>query len=112
MSIQLPKNNNNSRQGFTLIELLVVISIIAVLAVIAAAIYSGVQTRARDARSQADIGAIAGALEANKTANSNTYNVLAGTQFSGGTIPADTTTAKYCAATSTTSTVPAEPTTR
>lgn len=105
----LPQTKTNP-SGFTLIELLVVIAIIAILSVIGLAVFSGVQKNARDARRREDILAIAQALEANKTMNSATYNVLAGTQFQSGSIPADTTTAKYCAAVSTTTTAPGIPT--
>ena len=105
----LPKSVNNP-SGFTLIELLVVIGIIAILSVVGLAVFSGVQSRARDTRRTQDITAIAQALEANKTQNSATYNVLAGTQFQAGVIPADTTTADYCAASATTTTVPGVPT--
>lgn len=38
----------DTKSGFTLIELLIVISIITILAVVGAVIFSGVQTRARD----------------------------------------------------------------
>lgn len=101
----LPQTKSNL-SGFTLIELLVVISIIAILSVIGLAVFSGVQKNARDARRREDITAIAQALEANKTMNSPTYNVLANSQFQSGSIPQDTTTAKYCAAFATTTTAP------
>lgn len=84
------------RSGFTLIELLVVISIIAVLAVIGAAIFSGVQSRARDSRRQADTVAIGKALEANKTVGSSgyvgtglTFTTIQASWFAGGAVPAE-----------------------
>lgn len=101
----LPQTKSN-RSGFTLIELLVVISIIVILSVIGLAVFSGVQKNARDARRREDIAAIAQALEANKAVNSPTYSVLANSQFQSGSIPQDTTTAKYCAAFSTSTTAP------
>ena len=85
-------------KGFTLIELLVVIAIIAILAVVGITVFSGQQQTARDARRKSDIQAIAQALEANKTSNSAVYNVLAASNFAAGSIPTDTTTAKYCIA--------------
>ena len=84
----LPKTSKNPK-GFTLIELLVVISIIAVLALIGATIYSGVQSRARDARRQADAIAIAKAYEAQKVPGSTSYPVILTTWFAGGAIPTE-----------------------
>jgi prepilin-type N-terminal cleavage/methylation domain-containing protein len=76
-------------QGFTLVELLVVVSIIAILAVVGMTILTGVQARARDARRQSDIQAIAKALEANRPAGANFYPVIAATWFGGGTPPTE-----------------------
>ena len=81
----LPKTSGNPK-GFTLIELLVVISILAILATIAATIFSGVQSRARNGRRQADILALAKSLEAFKPATGN-YQPMATTNFAGGVIP-------------------------
>lgn len=50
--------------GFTLIELLVVVTVIAILAGITLAAMGGVQQRAARNRTQAEISAIANALEA------------------------------------------------
>ena len=58
-------------QGFTIVELLVVVAIIAVLSVIGITIFTGVQKGARDSTRRADVNAIAKAMEANKTSNSN-----------------------------------------
>ena len=88
MKKQLP-NISNNKKGFTLIELLVVIAIIAILATIGAAIFSGVQSRARDGRRQADISAIAKALEANKVSGSVSYPVIAAAWFAGSVIPTE-----------------------
>lgn len=87
----LPKTLKNPR-GFTLIELLVVIAIIAILAIIGMTIYTGVQTKARDARRQADVLAITKAFEVNKVQGSTSYTLIQGTWFAGGNIPADTYT--------------------
>lgn len=89
--------NNKLRSGFTLIELLVVIAIIAILATIGAVIFSGVQGRARDGRRQADVQAIAKALEANKVATTTVYPSLNSAWFAGGAIPVDpSATGSFC----------------
>lgn len=110
----LPKTSINP-SGFTLIELLIVITIIAVLATIGFAVYSGLGTAAksRNAARRADLDAISKALEVNfgKTTTGN-YDALANSQFSNGKIPA-TGPGKdevYCA-NDTASTQPADPTT-
>ena len=51
------------RRGFTLIEVLITVSIIAVLAAIGLATYTGAQKRSRDARRMADLEAVRSALE-------------------------------------------------
>lgn len=99
-------------KGFTLVELLVVVSIIAILAVIGMAIFSGVQKNARDARRKGDIDAIAKAMEVNygkftagqyaglcQTAATPTYNCSSSAWFTGGGLPADpqaATAIRYC----------------
>lgn len=75
------------RKGFTLIELLVVVTIIAILSVIAIAIFGGVTTRARDQRVKADIDAIAKAFEANYISESGEYIPLKDADFTSGAIP-------------------------
>jgi prepilin-type N-terminal cleavage/methylation domain-containing protein len=49
--------------GFTLIELLVVVTIISILTLIGFAVYSGIQSKARDGLRKADLGSIRHALE-------------------------------------------------
>lgn len=51
------------RRGFTLVELLVAISIIAILSTIGLAIFSGIQSKARDSIRKNDLRALATALE-------------------------------------------------
>ena len=51
------------QKGFTLVELLVAISIVAVLAIVGLAVYSGLQKGARDSVRKAEIRSIAQALE-------------------------------------------------
>ncbi|MBI2314655.1 type II secretion system protein [Candidatus Daviesbacteria bacterium] len=86
----------SNNKGFTLVELLVVIAIIAILSVIGLALFTGAQQSARDARRKNDIDAIAVALETKKQAGTINYSPLVNTSFSSGSIPADTTDAKYC----------------
>ena len=75
----------NSKSGFTLIELLVVISIIAILAVIGAASFAGVQARARDARRRVELEAIASVLEIHRTTAG--YQPITTDQFAGAVFP-------------------------
>ncbi len=76
-------------KGFTLVELMIAISIVAILAAVGFTVYSTTQISARDTKRRQDIDAIAAALESKKTPGSNTYTVLAATDFSGGAVPAD-----------------------
>lgn len=88
-------------RGFTLIELLVVISIIAILATIGIAVFSGAQAQARDARRRADLASIAKAVETGRSLAGDVANVsysytssLAGSDFPKG-FPQDPTRV-YC----------------
>ena len=105
------KNLPQSKKGFTLVELLVVVAIIAILSVIGITVFSGVQKNARDARRRADVDAIATAIEAKKIQPSVVYAPIVPADFASGIIPVDTTTARYCIATSTTTPAPGNPTT-
>ena len=58
--------NRLSRAGFTLIELLIVIAIIAILASLVMAAAHSVQTKGARSRAEAEIAAIAAALESYK----------------------------------------------
>ena len=86
--------NMKRQKGFTLIELLVVISIIGLLAAAGLATYTQSQRRARNAKRQADVNAIADALELAydaTTCSSTQYNYptsLCPAMFAGG-VPAD-----------------------
>lgn len=87
----LPQTSSKPK-GFTLIELLVVVAIIAVLSVMAFAIFSGVQSRARDARRRADVIAITKAYEAQKVAGTTTYPAPLLTWFAGSVVPTEIAT--------------------
>ena len=61
--------NTTRRHGFTLIELLIVITIIAVLASLVLAASSSVQKKGARSRAEAEIAAVAAALESYKADN-------------------------------------------
>ncbi len=85
----LPRSIRNPK-GFTLIELLIVVTIIAVLSVIGAVVYTGIQKNARDASRKAAINSVADAMEASYSkTTAGSYDALALTMFSSSTVPTD-----------------------
>ncbi len=114
-----PFNKNislNQSKGFTLIELLVTIAIIAIISVVAVALFGNVQSTARDAKRKAELESISNALEVNKSATTSFYATPAKTQFGGSIWPGQTATSgteaedpqgyPYCIATATNGTPP------
>ncbi len=75
------------KRGFTLIEVLVVISIVGILAVVTAAIFTGVLPRVRDAKRLADMDAIYKAYEIKKNPLTGVYTKPDGADFADGRIP-------------------------
>lgn len=74
-------------KGFTLIELLVVISIIAIISVVATAIFSGLTKKAEDGRKKADVDTIAKAFEVAYNPASGSYRDVVDSDFAAGVIP-------------------------
>lgn len=94
----LESRKHKKRNGFTLVELMVVILIIAILVSIAYSVYNSAQSKSRETRRAADLGAISSALEGNYDETSTTPYFLVNTIFSAGVIPVDplTTSRSYC----------------
>jgi type II secretion system protein G len=61
-SLRTRRFSLGGERGFTLIELLIVVAIIGILASIAVVMYNDMQRRARIARAQADVRAMASSL--------------------------------------------------
>lgn len=104
-----------SSAGFTLVELLITIAIIAILTTVGAVSYGNVQMNARDSKRQAEIEAIAKALETSKAATSFTYPALLNSSFATGLVPTDpgatgTPARNYCITTTTADVNAANPT--
>lgn len=79
MSLQKYQNINLKKareQGFTIVELLIVIIVIAILAALVISAYSGIQTKAKASKAQANAKSYATALAAAQ-GESSTYPVLA-----------------------------------
>ncbi len=81
----LPKD-----RGFTLIELLVTIAIIAIISVVAVAIFGNVQSNARDAKRRSEVEAMSNALEVNRNQTTGFYVALTKAQMAGGMWPSQT----------------------
>lgn len=60
---------NKRQSGFTIVELLIVIVVIGILAAIVITTYGGIQSKARDAKRQSDMGSLQTQIEAFYTQN-------------------------------------------
>lgn len=78
----LTMHHPSSRSGFTLVELLIVVAIVAMLAAIAVPNFQAAQARAKVARTEADLYAIATGLETYRT-DFNGYPVVGSLAFPG-----------------------------
>lgn len=105
MKKYLPKTTNNP-QGFTLIELLVVIAIIAILAIVGIALFTGAQSKARDAKRVQDIVAMSKAMEVNYVSGTGYTTTVSSAWFSDQVVPTNPSPggAAYTTGTPTTST--------
>lgn len=84
MIILMPMSKKTvGQRGFTIVELLIVIVVIAVLATLPVAAYSGMQQRGRDTQRVSDMKAIVKGLEMYKTLNGS-YPAPNGTNAIGG----------------------------
>jgi prepilin-type N-terminal cleavage/methylation domain-containing protein len=121
MTAQSTQFINNQRflsdkKGFTLIELLVTIAIIAIISVVAVALFGNIQANARDGKRKAELESIANALEVNKDTTTGFYTKPVKGQFGGGVWPGQTATSgtaaldpqqfPYCILTATNGTSP------
>jgi prepilin-type N-terminal cleavage/methylation domain-containing protein len=80
-----------NKKGFTLIELLVTIAIIAIISVVAVALFGNIQANARDGKRKAELEAIANAIEVNKSDTG--YQRVLNTHFGGNKMPGQANTA-------------------
>jgi prepilin-type N-terminal cleavage/methylation domain-containing protein len=102
----------NTTKGFTLIELLVTIAIIAIISVVAVALFGNIQADARDGKRRAELESLANALEVNKSGGGGNYNPILASQMGGGLMPGGGATAldpqnyPYCVAGNATTTPP------
>lgn len=74
-------------RGFTLVELLVVIVILAILGIVGVTIFTGTQSKARDAKRKSDIAAMSKAMEANYTPGTGYPTSVNSTWFADQVVP-------------------------
>lgn len=81
----------NKQTGFTIVELLIVIVVIAILAAITIVGYNGIQTKAQQAKIDADLSTIYKAIMAARSSESKTLGDITGSTASGGSCWGKTT---------------------
>lgn len=74
-------------RGFTLVELLVVIVILAILGIVGITIFTGTQSKARDAKRKSDIAAMSKAMEANYRAGTGYSTSVSTSWFADQIVP-------------------------
>lgn len=80
-----------AQKGFTLIELMVVVAIIGILAAMAMSAYTGATAKARNARLKGNVKAYQAAMEQTYNGTTGVYAGVSATNFSTGSLPAETT---------------------
>lgn len=88
-------NHAKHNQGFTIVELLIVIVVIAILAAITVIAFTGMQTRAEEAKLQADLQGAVKLVQAEKALTGNLPVSLSAVDENKGVKPSEGTNLEY-----------------